>query len=89
MHINRPTNFQQLLELSISDLSRLDTLTDVTLVPGTGEKVESVKCSLSSLHSFVSGQGARLPLVRRQPLPQGCVVKYLLPQPGVHHPAAR
>ena len=90
MHINRPTNFQQLMELSISDLSRLDTLTDVTLVPGTGEKVEeSVKCSLSYPHSFVSGQGARLPLVRRQPLPQGGVVQHLLPQPGVHHPAAR
>ena len=41
MHINRPTNFQQLMELSISDLNRLDTLTDVTLVPGTGEKVKS------------------------------------------------
>ena len=39
MHINRPTNFQQLLELSISDLSRLDSMTDVTLVPGSGEKV--------------------------------------------------
>ena len=42
MHINRPTNFQQLMELSISDLNRLDTLTDVTLVPGTGEKVKSI-----------------------------------------------
>ena len=40
MHINRPTNFQQLMELSISDLARLDTgLTDVTLVPDSGEKV--------------------------------------------------
>lgn len=41
MHINRPTNFQQLMELSISDLARLDTLTDVTLVPGSGEKVRT------------------------------------------------
>ena len=48
MHINRPTNFQQLMELSISDLARLDTLTDVTLVPGSGEKVRTE--SIQSYH---------------------------------------
>ena len=47
MHINRPTNFQQLMELSISDLARLDTgLTDVTLVPDSGEKVRTLVSSV-------------------------------------------
>ena len=89
MHINRPTNFQQLMELSISDLARLDTLTDVTLVPGSGEKVrtESIR-SYHQLTPLSSGQGAWVPALRRQPLPQGRVVQHLLPQPGVHHPAA-
>ena len=49
MHINRPTNFQQLMELSISDLARLDTLTDVTLVPGSGEKVRNGELSQYNL----------------------------------------
>lgn len=49
MHINRPTNFQQLMELSISDLARLDTLTDVTLVPGSGEKVRTGELSQYNL----------------------------------------
>jgi len=53
MHINRPTNFQQLMELSISDLSRLDTLTDVTLVPGTGEKVKVHGFLLSAASPFL------------------------------------
>ena len=90
MHINRPTNFQQLMELSISDLARLDTLTDVTLVPGSGEKVrtESVRSYHHHPSPPCSGQGARVPALRRQPLPQGRVVQHLLPQPGVHHPAA-
>ena len=55
MHINRPTNFQQLMELSISDLARLDTgLTDVTLVPDSGEKVTLEITVLMSLTMFMN-----------------------------------
>lgn len=53
MHINRPSNFQQTLELSLQDLS-LGLYTDVTLVPEDGTDIKIHGFLLSAASPFLS-----------------------------------